>query len=179
MTPQEQAATTDHSVTYNAEIEPQYLIKESKFILISVMTFGLYPAWWIYKTWSLFIQKEGSDANAATRLIFNIFFMFSLLNRIKRFAKQEGYPGNFYPLISYILIIGVSLASFIPPPIGIIGLLSFLFYLPALRALNFALEQSAEILTYADEGLTTRQMVLVVTGGILWVLIALGLVMGT
>ena len=178
MTPQDQLDYIDNSALYNAEIEPQYLIKESKFILLSILTFGLYPVWWIYKTWVFFIQKEGSDANPAIRVVFNIFFLLPLLNRIQRFAREEGYQGNNFPVKSFILIIGVSFCSVTPPPFFLVGILSCLFFLPTLKALNYALRQSPEVCSYEDEGLRTRQVVLVVIGSILWVLIAIGLLFG-
>lgn len=78
MTTQNESAYIDESAIYDAAIEPQYLIKESKFLLLSILTFGFYPIWWVYKTWGFFIQKERSDANPAIRVIFNIFFASSV-----------------------------------------------------------------------------------------------------
>ena len=177
MTPQDNTEDTDLPV-YNDEIEPQYLIKESKFLLLSFLTFGLYPVWWIYKAWTFFIQKEGSDANPAIRVVFNIFFMLALLNRILRFAKQEGYKGSNFPVISFILIVGVSFCSLFPPPFFLISLSSCLFFLPSVAALNYSLEESAEIRSYEDDGFNTRQIILAVTGLIFWGLIVIGLLSG-
>jgi hypothetical protein len=175
MTIQDESAYIDESAIYDAEIEPQYLIKQSKFLLLSILTFGLYPVWWIYKSWIFFIQKERSNANPAIRVVFNIFFMLSLLNRIERLAKKKGYQGSCYPVISFVLIVGVSFCSFFPPPLFLIGLLNCLFFLPAVGALNYAVKESSDILSYEDEGLRTRQVVLVVIGSIFWVLIIIGL----
>ncbi|MGY0040217.1 hypothetical protein [Pedobacter sp. NJ-S-72] len=174
MTTLNEPAYIDGSTAYDAEIEPQYLIKESKFLLLSILTFGLYPVWWIYKAWIFFIQKERSDANPAIRVVFNPFFLLPLLNRIQRYAKQEGFIGSCYPVISFIIIVVVSCCSFFPPPFSFVGILNCLFFLPAVKALNYAKQQSPEILTYTDDGMKTRQMVLVVIGSILWVLIIIG-----
>lgn len=175
MTPQDQTDYIDQPVFYNDEIEPQYLVKESKFLLLSFLTFGLYPIWWIYKAWVFFIQKEGSNANPAIRVVFNLFFMLALLNRIRRFAKEGGYNGSNFPAISYILIIGVGLCSFFPPPFFLISLSGCLFFLPSVSALNYGLQESSEVRSYEDDGLSTRQIILVVIGLILWGLIVIGL----
>jgi len=175
MTPQDQADDIDQPVFYNDEIEPQHLIKESKFLLLSFLTFGLYPIWWIYKAWVFFIQKEGSNANPAIRVVFNLFFMLALLNRIRRFAKEAGYRGSNFPAISYILIIGVSTCSLFPPPFFLISLSNCIFFLPSVSALNYGLQESSEIRSYEDDGLSTRQMILVVIGLVFWVLIVIGL----
>lgn len=178
MTPQDQTDHIDQSVFYNDEIEPQYLIKESKFLLFSFLTFGLYPVWWIYKAWVFFIQKEGSDANPAIRVIFNVFFMLSLFNRIRRFARQEGYKGSNFPVISYILIIGLGLCAVFPSSLSLISLSACFFFLPSVSALNYGLQESSEIRSYEREGLSTRQIVLVVIGLIFWVFMAIGLLFG-
>ena len=178
MTPQDNSVYLDQSTRYNYEIEPQYLIKESKFLLLSILTFGFYPIWWIYKSWTFFIQKEGSNANPAMRVVFNVFFMLSLLNKIQRFGKQEGYQGRSFPVISYILIIGAGLCSVFPPPFFLINTLSCLFFLPYLRTLNYCLQQSYEIRSYEDTGLSTRQTVLVVIGLVFWILVTIGLLFG-
>ncbi|WP_342329164.1 hypothetical protein [Pedobacter sp. FW305-3-2-15-E-R2A2] len=175
MTPQDQTDDLGQPIFYNDEIEPQYLIKESKFLLLSFLTFGLYPIWWIYKAWVFFIQKEGSNANPAIRVLFNLFFMLALLTRIRQFAIQEGYKGSNFPVISYILIIGVSMCSFFPPPFFLLSLSSCLFFLPSVSALNYGLQESSEVRSYEDDGLSTRQIILVVIGLILWGLIVIGL----
>ncbi|WP_367865452.1 hypothetical protein [Pedobacter sp. WC2423] len=176
MTTQDESAYIDKSAIYDAAIEPQYLIKESKFLLLSILTFGLYPVWWIYKTWVFFIQRERSDASPAIRVVFNFFFLLPLLNRIRQFARQKAYQGNSYPLVSFILILGTSFCSIFPPPFFLICILTCVFLLPAVKALNYAIQQSPEILSYEDEGFRTRQMVLVVIGSIFWVLIVIGLI---
>lgn len=174
MTTQDESVYVDESAIYDAAIEPQYLIKESKFLLLSILTFGLYPVWWVYKTWVFFIQKERSDANPAIRVVFNIFFLLPLLNRIQKFARQKGYQGNSYPVSSFILITVTSFCSLFPPPFFLICILTCVFLLPAVKALNYAIQQSPEILFYEDEGLRTRQLVLVVIGSIFWVFVVIG-----
>ncbi|NQX42882.1 hypothetical protein SAMN05421820_113134 [Pedobacter steynii] len=175
MTPQDKTEDIGQAFLYNDEIEPQYLIKESKFLLLSFLTFGLYPVWWIYKAWVFFIQKEGSNANPAIRVVFNLFFMLALLNRIRRFARQEGYQGSNFPAISYVLIIGVSFCSLFPPPFFLISLSGCLFFLPSVSALNYGLQESSEVCSYEDDGLSARQIILVVIGLVLWGLIVVGL----
>ena len=39
-------------VTY--VVEEQKIISLNKFILLSIISFGLYEIWWIYKAWEFF-----------------------------------------------------------------------------------------------------------------------------
>jgi hypothetical protein len=157
------------------ETEPQYLIEPSNFILLSILTVGLYPVWWTYKAWRFFIQKEGSNANAAVRTVFNLFFLYQLLNRIKQFAKQQGYEDNFSPAVAFILVVVSTFAGLLPPPFFLLFLLEVVFLLPAVKAFNFAVQQSEGIESYINKSLNTRQTVLVVIGALFWLLILLGL----
>lgn len=178
MTPQDKSIPLTDSELYNSEIEPQYLIKESKFLLLTISTFGFYLIWWLYKTWRFFIQKEGSDGNAAIRVIFCVFFLLPLFNKVQRFAKEEGYQGSNSPLLSFIFFLVFSLFSFTPSPLSLFSFLCYFFFLPTVKALNYALEHSSEICSYEDEGLSTGEIVLVVIGSIIWVFVAIGMSIG-
>ena len=70
------------------DVEVQQIISLNKFIFLSIISFGTYELWWIYKAWRFFMQKDKLDIMPAVRTIFSFVFIippFKALN----FAKQN------------------------------------------------------------------------------------------
>lgn len=150
------------------QIETQYLISTNKFIILSVLTFGLYEAWWFYKSWRFFQQKENKDLAPAMRTIFGIFYLIPLFNRIKFYAIRMNYEKSYYSgvlLLGYIVCVLFSYLSF---PGSIISNLTVLFLIPPFNALNFAKRNSENIIVIEQSHFSTKQIILIVIGGLLW-----------
>jgi hypothetical protein len=56
-----------------SEIDEQKIISLNKFIFLSIISFGAYEIWWIYKAWKFYQQKENLDIMPAARALFSIF----------------------------------------------------------------------------------------------------------
>ncbi|PZM07827.1 hypothetical protein DOL93_11035, partial [Acinetobacter baumannii] len=63
-------------------IENLKVISVNKFIFLSLISFGLYPIWWMFKAWRFFLIKDKLNIMPAARAIFYILFLYSLFNRI-------------------------------------------------------------------------------------------------
>ncbi|EXE34023.1 hypothetical protein J571_4043, partial [Acinetobacter baumannii 554515] len=59
-------------------IENLKVISVNKFIFLSLISFGLYPIWWMFKAWRFFLIKDKLNIMPAARAIFSIFFLYSL-----------------------------------------------------------------------------------------------------
>lgn len=159
------------------KIEEQKIINLNKFIVLSIISFGLYPIWWIYKAWRFYQQKENLDIMPAARAIFSIFFLTSLFNKILSFAKEKGYEEHFYSVGLFIgFIVGNFLAK-LPDPFWLISILSFVFLIPPFKALNYAKQNSNEFVVTEQTSYSGRQIGLIVVGIIFWGLVLLGLTM--
>jgi hypothetical protein len=148
------------------------LTDSTKFILLYVLSFGLYGIWWMYKGWRFFKEKESLDILPAVRAIFAIFFMYSLLEKIQRFAKSTGWLHSY---ASGGLVIGFVIANLLarlPEPYWFASLISFLFFIQPVNAFNFAIENSGRY-KIKNDGFNGRQIALVIVGGIWWILILL------
>ncbi len=60
-------------------IENLKVISVNKFIFLSLISFGLYPIWWMFKAWRFFLIKDKLNIMPAARAIFSIFFYIHYL----------------------------------------------------------------------------------------------------
>jgi hypothetical protein len=161
-------------VTY--VVDEQKIISLNKFILLSVISFGLYEIWWIYKAWGFFNQKEKLNINSALRTIFSIIFLIPLFNKILRFAKEKGYNDSYPSILLFIGFFVVNFLAYLPDPFWLIAIFSFVFFLLPFNALNFAKRNSTDFIVTEQTSYNGRQIALIVIGGIFWFLVLLGLI---
>ena len=57
-------------------------IPVARLVLLSIVSFGLYEAYWIYKNWSYIKERDGLNIMPFWRGVFGLFFCHSLLRRI-------------------------------------------------------------------------------------------------
>jgi hypothetical protein len=152
-------------------IDDQYIINQSKFITLSIVTFGLYELWWFYKAWRFYEQKDKLRIMPAFRALFSILFLPSLLSKINKHARSLGYEKNLSPGLIYIGYLIFSLLAFLPLPFSFVALLGVLFLLPPFKALCFAKQNSTGFLVVEQKKYSARQFVLLVLGVLLWFLI--------
>lgn len=144
------------------------LISINKFVLLFVVTMGLYGAWWMYKSWRFFKIKDRLDIFPEVRAIFAIIFLLSLLDTIRIYAERFGYNRTFSPVLLFFGFILLNISGYLPNPYWLLSLLSFTCLLPAVDALNFAIDkdENYEAVLYPD--FNQRQVVLLFAFGTLW-----------
>lgn len=151
------------------------LTTTNRFILFYVLSLGLYGAWWMYKQWAFFRDDERLDISPAARAIFGIFFIYSLFEKIQAFAQEKSYNNTYNSGLLFGGFIIFSLVGQLPGLFFLLSFLGFLIYLQPNSALNFAIENSEDYQGVYSSQLSTRQIILVVIGGLFWVLILFGL----
>ena len=151
------------------------IVTLQKFIILCLASFGLYTIWWMYKTWKFFKEKDNLDIMPVPRAIFAIFFLNGLFERVQEFAQDKGYTKTFSSIGCFLGVIGFNLAGRLPDPYFLISLLSFLFFIPAVEALNYGIRKSADYEVRDTESFNARQLILLIVGGIFWALVLLGL----
>jgi len=174
MSTQDTILDNDLSVsTY--DIDEQKIISVNKFIFLSIISFGLYELWWIYKEWRFFQQKEKSDITPAARAIFSIFYLHSLFSRILGFAKEKGYSGTYSATLLFIGYIVGSLLAQLPEPFWIVSLITLVFLIPPFKAMNFAKQNSTDFIVTEETSYSNRQIVLIIIGIVFWTLVLWGM----
>ncbi len=58
------------------------IVSPSKFIVLSILSFGFYELIWIYRNWKFFKEKEKLDISPFWRTVFAIFFIYSLFKKM-------------------------------------------------------------------------------------------------
>ena len=97
----------------NIDIEEQKTMSLKRFIFLSILSFGLYPIWWIFEAWRFFIQKDKLDIMPAMRTILAYLFIYSLFNKIQTYTERRGYSQEKLPLMMCIgFILSSLLADF-------------------------------------------------------------------
>ncbi|KAA0992957.1 hypothetical protein [Dyadobacter aurulentus] len=158
--------------------EAEELISPTKFIVLSIASFGIYPIWWSYKAWRFFRETEDADVIPAARAIFNWIFLSSLLIRIKYFAGRSGIEATFNPGVLHFVYFILIFTGRLSEPYFLISVLNFLVFLEPVTAFNSAAINSPEIATRQTSSFNTRQWVIIVVGSIWWFLIIIGLLFG-
>ena len=132
--------------------EPLFLyISVTRLILMSIASFGLYEAYWIYKNWKYINERKGLGLHPFWRGFFGLFFCHSLLKEIK---EDEGARALIEPSFSVqlatgwvILTIMANLLARLGPGLvlGIIAFLlpTYLFLVPVQNYINSVTEKRA------------------------------------
>jgi hypothetical protein len=155
----------------NIGVEEQRIISLNRFIFLSVISFGLYPIWWMFEAWRFFMQKDRLNIMPAARAIFAVFFIYPLFNRIQNYAKAQGYTPKFSSVVMCIGFIACSLLVQLPDPYWLISIGSFLFLIPAFQALNHAKQHTQGLKLIHMQKFSIPQWILVALGAIFWLLI--------
>ena len=150
------------------------LITPVNFVLLYLLTFGIYGYWWMYKHWRFFQQKELSGITPAARAIFAVFFLHTLFEKILLFAKTQGYKRVYSSSGLYVVFILAYLASRLPDPYWIISFLGFTCFIQPIEAMNYAVNSSDDYQIILSPRLNQRQLGLAIVGGLFWLLIMAG-----
>ena len=159
----------------NSAIEEQKIITLAKFIVLNIMSFGLYHLWWNYKAWRFFQQKENLDIMPVWRAIFSVFFLTNLFNRILFFAKEKGYDNNYSSFGLFLGFFITSLFSNSDNGIWLISLFSVVFFIPPFEAFNYARQNSNDLNVTEQKNYSGRQVIIIVLGLVLWGLVLIAL----
>lgn len=155
-----------------------YRISQGKFIILCVLTFGLYEIWWTYKAWRYLQLKEKSAINPVLRAFLRIIYQIPLYYKILKTAKSYDYKKSFIPWMLFLgyIFYPISMFFLFPQLINFASILSFIFIIQPFNALNFVMEHCEEVIVPEQKGFNSRQIFLMVFFGLFWLLILLGLV---
>ncbi len=156
-------------------------IPVSRLIFLSIASFSLYEAYWIYKNWRFIKERDGLNIQPFWRGFFGIFFCHSLLRRVhedkeaRAVAVPAFSPGGlatgWVVLIIIAAIVGSApimassiVSAFIP---------SFLCLVPVQNYINSVTEKHNPGQRF--HGWSSGHMVCLVLGIIAWAMLLIAL----
>ena len=151
---------------------------------MSIVSFGLYEVYWIYKNWRYVQERDNLHINAFWRAVFSIFYCHSLLRRISedkdaRSLQVPSFSPNGLATGWVVLVIISNVLSRVPGiPASMVAAFipSFLCLVPVQKYVNSVTE--LENSDHQFHRWSWGQILLLVIGGIIWGLLLLGLVLG-
>jgi hypothetical protein len=152
------------------------VVRPTHFIILSIASFGLYNLWWMYKSWRYIKYNENGDIHPALRALFTLFFGHQLFTKIAYYSATRGYHAAYNPTVVLLAYIGLNFLGRLPEPFWLLSILSFIPLLGPVRAFNFYFTGDAEA---SQSEFNNRKFFLVAIGVIFWLLLALGMLMGT
>lgn len=112
-----------------------------KFMLLCLISFGIYEIYWSYKNWSMIKERDNLKIFPLARSLFFVFFAYSLFKRLIHMAKEKGYKAVIPPSILAIAYIATSLLYRLPSPYLYISAFAFIPLIPVTQAVNYYWER--------------------------------------
>ena len=108
-----------------------------KFILLSVITGGIYELYWFYKTWKFLKEKNKLDISPFWRAVFSPLFASSNAEHVLKLANEKNYPEKYSPTVIGISFFILNVLWRLPDPYWLISSFTFLPMIPIVKAMNF------------------------------------------
>ncbi len=114
------------------------VITASQFILLTLITFGLFPFYWMYRTWRFFLALDGKKTELDPKMLTLLWplFIWEFSKRIKIVSKKY-YHHHTSTFVVPIMIIGMYISWMFD--ITLLGLVPFVFipFLNFLTSMNY------------------------------------------
>jgi len=152
------------------------LISPNKFLMLCVLSLGIYGLWWQYKTWRFFKRWQQTDTWPVVRAFFSLFTFSDLLKTINQFARStSGYTpiANTGGLVAGYVIL--SLLARLPEPFWLVSLGASGFLEPAFREFRGAMLQAPAYGGRDQEHFSARQLIALSLGLVCWSLVFVGM----
>lgn len=109
-----------------------YVVSPTKFLLLSILTAGLYLAYWMYRNWRQIKAVDNSNIWPVPRGIFSIFFMHSLLADVQASFVRQGKDYEWNPTLIATTFVVLAVISTLAGQFVNYTAQSMLIYLPLL-----------------------------------------------
>lgn len=155
------------SVTPSAHVF--YAVPVWKFIVLTIVSCGLYPLYWFWYNWKLIRDQERKDFWPILRALFSFLYFSDLARTVLSAAKIKQYPEHYNPtLLAWVFFIGV-LGSLTDSWIGaVLGIIGFLTIIPILRAMGYVNSHTEG--SSVQTKMTSAEIIVTLIGLGLWAL---------
>lgn len=150
-----------------------YAISNTKLVMLSVLTFGLYEIYWFYKQWQFVKKAKDLKVTPWARGLFAPLFAYPLFKHIFELAREAGQKNN--PSAGWLALAYFILASMgrLPDWGWIISFGSVLPLFPAQNRINLLWSKK-----HPDDAVSTtftwKEVAVMIIGGIILLLALFG-----
>lgn len=139
-----------------------------KFVLISIITFGIYELVWFYRNWKFLKREQNLKITPFLRTIFSTIFAWSFASYLKKFLKEKNIICNFSPVLIWISYFIIIIIWKLPDPYGLLSSLSFIPLIPLVNSMNKYWKNQEQNLE--SKKFTWWQIIFIIIGIILFLL---------
>jgi hypothetical protein len=159
----------------SAESLPFFPVGTHKFVVLSIVTFGIYEMYWAYQNWKRIKTASGQDLSPFWRAIFAPMWGFSLFERVRTMARNGGIDVGWNAdslAILYLLL--TTLAWRLPDPLWLLALVSVVPLLPVHQTTQLANERVSSSAEAPNRRYSVGNVMTIVLGGLLLILVVIG-----
>jgi hypothetical protein len=173
--------------------EAFYVVSLMKMMVLFLATMGMYQLYWHYKNWRLHQQMSAShggpdgDVWPVPRAIFAMFFIHSLLGKVKQHAIAQQRPGDLNTTLIATLIVVLMLFGYLglfvtdPKVVLLFSVVSMCLVVASMflyrKAQRFINESCGDPTGASNAEFTTANYIWIVIGILIWIMQVVGLVM--
>lgn len=151
-----------------------------QFVLLSVLTFGIYDFYWYYRNWKNLKMYKDLNIDPIWRTIgtvvpiLGLFLIYSAHKDYQKLIIEEGVNRKVYPGLIVLVIILTGLLVNLPDPYWMLCFLSIIPLAIVQDVLNELWKKVQPDFVHNNK-LNGKQITLVVIGAIWWILAILGM----
>jgi len=118
---------------HRLDIKPScyFTVSDTKFLLMTFCTLGLYELYWFYKNWVYIRDKQKSNIMPFWRAFFAPLWTYYLFDIVNEDAENKSLGFKLNPLILAISYFVLQAMSRLPDPYWLIAFFSYVIFLPA------------------------------------------------
>lgn len=145
-----------------------------KFILLSVITLGIYELVWFYRNWKFLKKQRELKISPFWRTFFAPLFTISIAQHLQKYLREKNSPCDYSPVLVGVSYFGILFFSRIlqGPSYWLISFFTFIPMLPLVSSMNAYWQKEEKDLPLKK--FTWWQIILVILGIILSVLLVIG-----
>lgn len=115
---------------------PYFSVATHKFVVMNIVTFGLYQYYWIYWQWRHIARTAAQPLSPFWRTFFAPFWAYSLFSRVRQRARVEEAGVYWQASVLAIAYFLLPLTWQLPDPWSLVSLLGFVPLIPVQRTIE-------------------------------------------
>jgi len=154
---------------------PLFAVSTRKFVVMSIVTLGLYDVYWVWRQWKRFAE-QGEVLSPFWRTFFLVFTNYSLFARVRSRAREEGIEVGWSPALMATLYLVLNVTWRLPDPWVLVSLLVFVPLIPIQETIERI--NARHVAELPNRGFSGADAVAIVIGGLVLILVLIGVLLG-